>query len=79
MANCPPAGLSLGASPVKRRGTCFFKLAASSVSGDIFIDPFLGSGSTLIAAQSTGRICYGTELDPLYVDISIRRFDFPVA
>jgi DNA modification methylase len=42
--------------------------------GDIVIDPFLGSGSTLIAAEKAGRICRGVELDPLYVDVSIRRF-----
>ncbi|HEY5254555.1 MAG TPA: hypothetical protein VIJ53_07880, partial [Acidobacteriaceae bacterium] len=33
-----------------------------------------GSGSTLIAAERTGRICYGIELDPLYVDTAIKRW-----
>jgi DNA modification methylase len=42
---------------------------------DMSADPFLGSGSTLIAAQSTGRLCHGSELDPLYVDVIIRRFE----
>jgi DNA modification methylase len=42
--------------------------------GDIVLDPFLGSGSTLIAAERTGRLCYGIELDPLYVDTAIRRW-----
>jgi DNA modification methylase len=42
--------------------------------GDIVIDPFLGSGSTLIAAELTGRVCRGVELDPLYVDVIIRRY-----
>ena len=37
--------------------------------GDIVLDPFLGSGSTLIAADRTGRVCRGVELDPLYVDV----------
>jgi DNA modification methylase len=43
--------------------------------GDIVIDPFLGSSSSLIAAQNTGRICRGVELDPLYVAVVVRRFD----
>jgi DNA modification methylase len=42
--------------------------------GDIVLDPFLGSGSTLIAAEKMGRICHGVELDPLYVDVIIRRY-----
>ena len=42
--------------------------------GDIVLDPFLGSGSTLIAADKTGRICRGVELDPLYVDVIVRRY-----
>ena len=42
--------------------------------GDIVVDPFLGSGSTLIAAEATGRVCRGVELDPLYVDVIIRRY-----
>jgi hypothetical protein len=41
---------------------------------EIVIDPFLGSGSTLIAAEKTGRVCQGVELDPLYVDLIVRRF-----
>jgi DNA modification methylase len=45
-----------------------------SVRGDIVLDPFLGSGSTLIAAERTGRICRGIEIDPLYVDVSVRRW-----
>lgn len=40
----------------------------------IILDPFSGSGSTLIAAQKTGRICYAIEIDPKYVDRSIERF-----
>ena len=43
--------------------------------GDIVLDPFLGSGSTLIAAEKTNRICRGVELDPLYVDVIIRRYE----
>ncbi|MCZ8324672.1 MAG: DNA modification methylase [Sphingomonadaceae bacterium] len=42
--------------------------------GDRIIDCFLGSGTALIAAERTGRICHGMELDPLYVDVAIRRW-----
>jgi DNA modification methylase len=42
--------------------------------GGLVLDSFLGSGSTLIASERTGRICYGMELDPLYVDTVIRRW-----
>jgi DNA modification methylase len=45
-----------------------------SARGGIVLDPFLGSGSTLIAAERVGRICRGMELDPLYVDAAIRRW-----
>lgn len=42
--------------------------------GDVVLDVFLGSGSTLIAAEETGRVCIGVELDPVYVDAAIRRW-----
>ncbi len=42
--------------------------------GEIVLDAFLGSGTTLIAAERVGRICYGIEIDPLYVDVAIRRW-----
>jgi DNA modification methylase len=42
--------------------------------GDVVIDCFLGSGTTLIAAERTGRCCYGMELDALYADLAIRRW-----
>jgi DNA modification methylase len=46
-----------------------------SADKDIVADLFLGSGSTLIAAQKTGRICYGMELEPKYVDVIIKRWE----
>jgi DNA modification methylase len=46
----------------------------ASARGEIVFDGFLGSGSTLIAAERTGRVCYGLELDPRYVDTLIRRW-----
>ncbi|MGZ3240884.1 MAG: DNA-methyltransferase, partial [Burkholderiaceae bacterium] len=45
-----------------------------SARGDIVLDSFLGSGSTILAAERVGRIGYGIELDPLYVDTAIRRW-----
>lgn len=42
--------------------------------GDIVLDAFLGSGSTLIASERAGRICRGIEIDPFYVDTAIRRW-----
>jgi DNA modification methylase len=42
--------------------------------GDIVLDAFLGSGSTLIAAEETGRVCRGIEIDPGYVDVAILRW-----
>ena len=43
--------------------------------GDLVLDPFLGSGSTLIAAEETGRSCVGVELDPGFVEVAIRRWE----
>jgi DNA modification methylase len=45
-----------------------------SARGDIVLDSFLGSGTSIIAAERTGRRCYGMELDPAYVDTIIRRW-----
>lgn len=42
--------------------------------GDVILDAFLGSGTTLMAATRVDRVCYGIELDPLYVDTAIRRW-----
>ena len=44
-------------------------------AGALVLDPFLGSGSTLIAAERTGRVCAGLELDPRYVDVAVARWD----
>jgi len=46
----------------------------SSKSGDIVLDLFLGSGSTLIGCEKKGRKCYGMELDPKYIDVIIKRW-----
>ena len=45
-----------------------------TVPGDVCYDPFLGSGTTVIAAEQTERICYGVELDPKYCDVIVLRW-----
>ena len=51
-----------------------YPIQNSSMSNCIVLDPFLGSGSTLIAAEETGRICYGVELDEKFVDVIVWRY-----
>lgn len=46
----------------------------SSKPGDLVLDAFLGSGTTLIAAERLGRHCYGLEIDPKYTDVIVRRW-----
>ncbi len=51
------------------------QLLISSNLDSLVVDSFLGSGSTLIAAEKTGRVCYGMELDPKYIDVIIKRWE----
>jgi DNA modification methylase len=46
----------------------------NSRPSQLVYDPFLGSGTTLIAAEMTGRICCGLEISPAYVDVILRRW-----
>ena len=46
----------------------------SSNRGDIVLDGFIGSGTTILAAERTGRRCYGIEIEPRYVDVAISRW-----
>jgi hypothetical protein len=46
----------------------------NSERGEAVYDPFLGSGTTLIAAQTTDRVCFAAEIDPLYVDVAVKRW-----
>jgi DNA modification methylase len=50
-------------------------LLDSTKRDDIVLDPYLGSGTTILAAERTGRRCYGIEIDPLYVDTAIERWE----
>jgi DNA modification methylase len=46
----------------------------NSSPGQAVNEPFMGSGTTLIAAQTTGRVCLGIELNPAYVDVAVERW-----
>ena len=59
---------------MKPVGLCAKGVLAMSEVGDIVFDPFLGSGSTLIACEQTGRRCFGCELDPKYCDVIRKRW-----
>jgi len=54
---------------------CERAIENSSKTNDVVIDPFLGSGTTLIAAERTGRRCYGVEIDPRYCRVAIARWE----
>lgn len=47
----------------------------NSVAGDFIYDPFLGSGTTLIACEMEARKCVGLEIDPKYIDVIVRRWE----
>ena len=54
---------------------CSWFINKFSNIGDIVVDLFLGSGSTLIACEQANRICYGMEIEPIYCDVIIRRWE----
>lgn len=47
----------------------------NSSPGQAVYDPFLGSGTTMIAAETEGRVCYGMEIDPIYCDVIVKRWE----
>ena len=51
-----------------------YQVRNSTQEGDVVLDPFLGSGTTLIACAETGRVCYANELDPKFVDVEVERY-----
>jgi DNA modification methylase len=46
----------------------------NSSPGQAVYEPFMGSGTTLIAAETTGRVCLGIELNPAYIDVAVERW-----
>ena len=53
---------------------CAYPIVNSSMSGCVVLDPFGGSGSTLIACDQTERECYTIELDEKYCDVIVKRY-----
>ena len=51
-----------------------YPIKNSTMTNCIVLDPFLGSGSTLIACEETGRLCYGVELDEKFMDVIVKRY-----
>ena len=47
----------------------------NSQPGDVIYEPFGGSGSTIIAAETAGRSCLAMEIDPAYCDVTIQRWE----
>ena len=59
---------------MKPVGLMSYPIRNSTMTNAIVLDPFLGSGSTLIACCETDRVCYGIELDPKFVDVIVKRY-----
>ncbi len=66
---------STGIPPPSRWGSSPTLIRDRSRRNGIILDPFGGSGTTILAAERTGRIARVIELDPLYVDVAIRRWE----
>ncbi len=50
-------------------------LTAFSNPGDLIYEPFCGSGTQIVAAERAGRRCFAMELDPVYCDVAVRRWE----
>lgn len=51
-----------------------YLIKLSSQINGVVLDGFLGSASTLMACDQLGRICYGVELEPKFVDVAVKRY-----
>jgi hypothetical protein len=62
-------------SPTRKPIECMRRpIINNSSPSEAIYDPFLGSGTSVIAAEMTGRVCYGIELNPVFVDVAVRRW-----
>ena len=59
---------------MKPVGLMSYPIRNSTMTNGIVLDPFLGSGSTLIACEETDRVCRGMELDPRFMDVIVKRY-----
>ena len=62
------------AVPANGAPTSGGRCRTTAIPAKLFMTPFLGSGTSLIAAETTGRVCLGMELEPRYVDVAVRRW-----
>lgn len=61
--------------PTQKPTTLIQDIIEQWIKGQIIIDPFLGSGTTLIACERLGRRCYAMEIEPRYVDVAVKRWE----
>ena len=66
-----PIEVSITGEDLVRDGLLF---TPNPAPGQPVYEPFSGSGTTLIAAETTGRVCLAVELDPAYVDVAVQRW-----
>lgn len=59
--------------PTQKPVECMLRAIRNHGAASVY-DPFLGSGTTLIAAEQLGRKCYGMEIEPRYVDVAVARW-----
>ena len=64
-------GNAVGMKPV---ALVSYPIMNSTMTGCLVLDPFGGSGSTLIACEQTGRVCYTVELDEKFCDVIVNRY-----
>jgi hypothetical protein len=70
-----PVGVDGGVHPTAKPVALISEILLDCTKpGDLVLDTMIGAGSTLIAAEETGRTCIGVELDPYYVEVAIRRW-----